>query len=184
MRSEHGCARVMNNNQLLLPGRAINTQLTNTPSPFPPSRSLPRAAIRVVTHRHGICFRAASSVHVTSTTFLQILAPLLHVVYRDCSYATFRGPPIPVTPIIRHSHFNATPHCRTTILQFLPATRFQYFLLFSFAFTFPLFERPSAVHGRPRFLRSVLETHDNYLMRTRTIISNASNLHSKHLTHI
>lgn len=27
------CARVMNNNQLLLPGRAINTQLTNTPPP-------------------------------------------------------------------------------------------------------------------------------------------------------
>lgn len=34
VRSEHRAPnRVMNNNQLLLPGRAINTQLTNTPSP-------------------------------------------------------------------------------------------------------------------------------------------------------
>lgn len=28
-------------------------------------------------------------MHVTSTTFLQILVPLLHVVYRDCFSATF-----------------------------------------------------------------------------------------------
>jgi len=46
-------AGVMNNNPLLLPGRAINTQLANAhPS---------RAAIRFVTHSHDICFRAWSA---------------------------------------------------------------------------------------------------------------------------
>lgn len=68
---------VMNNNLLLLPGRAINTQLAS-------ARARPRAAISSVTHRHDICFRAWSVRAVTNATFLQILAPLLHVAYRDC----------------------------------------------------------------------------------------------------
>jgi len=41
-------AGIMNNNLLLLPGRAINTQLANARPPH--------VAIRLVTHRHDICF--------------------------------------------------------------------------------------------------------------------------------
>jgi len=55
-------AGVMNNNPLLLPGRAINTQLASAhPS---------RAAIRFVTHSHDICFRAWSARAITNATFL------------------------------------------------------------------------------------------------------------------
>lgn len=42
----------MNNNLLLLPGRAINTQLANARR----GAASPHAAIRLVTHRHDICF--------------------------------------------------------------------------------------------------------------------------------
>lgn len=69
---------VMNNNLLLLPGRAINTQLANAP---------PRAAIRLVTHRHDICFPRVECAgyyecHLPTTDIGSIV--VLYVVYRDC----------------------------------------------------------------------------------------------------